>query len=55
MKDPEKSHADRAARSHESYKSDLKKSQDDSAARSCQHRRKTGGLGTVPAQYFAMY
>ena len=36
MKDPEKSHADSAARSHESYKNDLEKSRDDSAARSCE-------------------
>ena len=34
MKDPEKSRADIAARSCESYKKDLEKSHDDSAARS---------------------
>ena len=34
MKNQEKSHADSAARSRESYKNDLEKSRDDSAARS---------------------
>ena len=52
MKDPEKS----CARSRESYKNDLEKSRDDSAARSCEHRRRNlGPKGPVPAQYYAMY
>ena len=56
MKNQEKSRAYSAARSHESYKNDLEKSRDDSAARSCEHRRRNWGLrGPVPAQYFAMY
>ena len=56
MKNQEKSRADSAARSLESYKNDLKKSHDDSAAQSHEHRRKNRGLrGLVPAQYFAMY
>ena len=46
MKDQEKSRADSAARSRESYKNDLEKSRADSAARSCEHRRRNqGGLG----------
>ena len=36
MKDLEKS----CARSRESYKNDLEKSRDDSAAQSCEHRRR---------------
>ena len=52
MKDPEKSRADSAAQSRESYKSDLEKSREDNAAQS---RRNLGGWGPVPAQYFAMY
>ena len=34
MKDPEKSRANSAARSHKSYNKDLERSRDDSAARS---------------------
>ena len=56
MKDQERSRADRAARSRESYKNDLEKSRDDNAARSCEHRRRNrGAWEPVPAQYFAMY
>ena len=40
MKDPEKYRADSAARSRESYKNNLEKSRDDSAAWSCEHRRR---------------
>ena len=57
MKDPEKScvrsreslwrirksRADSAERSRENYKNDLEKSHDDSAARSCEHRRSNRG------------
>ena len=39
MKNKEKSHADSAKRSRESYKNDLEKTHDNSAARSCEHRR----------------
>ena len=56
MKNQEKSRADSAARSRESYKIDLEQSRDDSAARSHEHRRRNRGLrGPVPAQYYAMY
>ena len=56
MKDPEKSRADSAAQSRESYKSDLEKSSEDSAAWSREHRRRNRRAGRpVPAQYFAMY
>ena len=40
MKNQEKSGAESAARSRESYKNDLEKSRDDSVARSCEHRRR---------------
>ena len=43
MKNQKKSRADSAARSLESYKNDLEKSRDDSAARSCEHRRRNWG------------
>ena len=43
MKNQEKSRADSAARSRESYKNDLKKSHDNSAAWSCEHRRRNRG------------
>ena len=43
MKNQEKSHADSAERSRESYKNDLEKSRDNSAARSCEHRRSNRG------------
>ena len=43
MKNQEKSCADSAAPSRESYKNDLEKSRDDSAARSCEHRRRNRG------------
>ena len=45
MKNQEKSRADSAAQNRKSYKNDLEKSHDDSAARSREHRRRTGGLG----------
>ena len=53
MKNQEKSRADSAARSRESYKNYMEKSRDDSAARSCEHRRRN--RGPVAAQYYAMY
>ena len=43
MKNQEKILADSAARSRESYKNDLEKNHDDSAARSCKHRRRNRG------------
>ena len=43
MKDQEKSRADSAAGSRESYKNDLEKSRDDSAAWSREHRRRIRG------------
>ena len=46
MKNQEKSRADSAALSRESYKNDLEKSRDDSAARSCEHRRRNRGAVT---------
>ena len=50
MKDPEKSGADTAVQSCESYKSDLERSRKDSAARSREHRRRNRGAGgPVPA------
>ena len=56
MKNQEKSRADSAARSRESYNNDLEKIRDDSATRSCDHRRRNRGLrGPIPAKYFAMY
>ena len=56
MKNQEKSRADSAARSRESYKNDLEKSRVDSAAGAVSISIGTGGLrGPVPAQYFAMY
>ena len=56
VKNQEKSRADSAARNRESYKNDLENSRDDSAAQSCEHRRRNrGARGPVPAQYFAMY
>ena len=56
MKNQEKSRAVSAARSHESYKNDLEKSHDDSATRTCEHRRRNWGLRKpVPAQYYAVY
>ena len=55
MKIQEKSLADRAAQSCESYKNDLK-SRDDSTARAVGIGVGTGGLrGPVPTQYYAMY
>ena len=42
MKNQEKSHADSAARSRESYKNNLEKSRND--ARSCEHRCRNRGL-----------
>ena len=53
MKDPEKSRADSTAQSRESYKSNLEKSHEDSAARSPEHRCRN--WRAVHAQYFAMY
>ena len=44
MKNQEKSCADSAALSRESYKNDLEKSRNDSAAQSCEHRRRNRGL-----------
>ena len=38
-----RSRADSAAQSLESYKNDLEKSRDDSAAFSCEHRRRNRG------------
>ena len=56
MKNQEKSRADSAARSSKIYKNDFEKIRDDSAARSCEHRRRNRGLrGPVSTQYFAMY
>ena len=43
IKNQEKSRVDSATRSRESYKNDLEKSCDDSAARSCEHKRRNRG------------
>ena len=48
MKNQEKSLADSAARSRESYENDWEKSRDDSAARSCEHRRRNRGASSRP-------
>ena len=48
MKNQEKSLANSAARSRESYENDWEKSRDDSAARSCEHRRRKRGASSRP-------
>ena len=55
MKNQEKSHADSAARSRESYKNDLEKSRDDSAARSREHRRRNRGAWGASAHSILCY
>ena len=55
MKNQEKSRADSAARSRESYKNDLEKSCDDSAARSHEHRRRNRGAWGASARPIFCY